>query len=89
MENDYYNQNNLIKFVEKSGLQYLFSHSVKPIEYFNLFFTPSRCVMIVKETNRYNDKSRTVNWYPITILQMKAFVAVLLAMGITRKPKIY
>ncbi|XP_017765355.1 PREDICTED: piggyBac transposable element-derived protein 4-like [Eufriesea mexicana] len=30
-----------------------------------------------------------VNWYPVTILELKAFVAVLLEMGITNRPTIY
>jgi hypothetical protein len=55
--------------------------------------------MMIEETNRYaegllltsivNDKSKMVNWYPVTILEMKAFLAVLLEMGITKKPTIY
>lgn len=94
-EDEYCDQGNLFKFVKKPGPQY---HNAKLIEYFNLFFTPSLWAMMVEETNRYaeelltsstpSDKCRITDWYPVTILEMKAFVAVLLEMGIIKKPTI-
>jgi hypothetical protein len=103
MEDKYNDQGNSSQFVEKLGPRHFLPDSAKPIEYFNpfsfFFFTNSLWTKMVKETNRYveellstsivNDKSRKVNWYPLTILEMKAFVAVLLEMEVTKKPTIY
>lgn len=69
-----------------------------PITYFNLFFTTSLLETIVRETNRYatqffashtvSNNSRVKRWTPTTIYEIKAFIAVLLEMGITRRPTI-
>ncbi|XP_076637467.1 piggyBac transposable element-derived protein 4 isoform X1 [Colletes latitarsis] len=98
-ENEYIDQGNLFQFIEMSGPRCRLSNRAKPIEYFNLFFTNSLWAMMVEETNKYaeeilskstrTDNSRMVNWYPVTILELKAFVAVLLEMGITNRPTIY
>ncbi|XP_014483551.1 PREDICTED: piggyBac transposable element-derived protein 4-like isoform X2 [Dinoponera quadriceps] len=99
MENEYNHNGNPFEFVERSRLQHHLPVSSKPIVYFNLSFTDSLWAMMVQETNRYakelisasipNSKSRLIDWYPVTVLEMKAFLAVLLEMGITRKPTIY
>ncbi|CAK9796544.1 hypothetical protein ANTPLA_LOCUS865 [Anthophora plagiata] len=54
---------------------------------------------MVMETNRYteqflnsreklNQRSRARSWVPVTVTEMKAFVAVLLEMSITKRPSI-
>lgn len=52
------------------------------------------------ETNRYatdflnshqimSPQARAKKWKPVTIMEIKAFVAVVLEMGITRRPNIF
>ncbi|CAL7946850.1 unnamed protein product [Xylocopa violacea] len=71
----------------------------KPIEYFNKFFSTSLFTTMAIETNRYAEqflnsgrtlkrRSRVKSWVPVTNVEMKAFVAVLLEMGITKRPSI-
>lgn len=70
----------------------------KPIEYFSIFFPTSLFSTMATETNRYAHQflgsnktlmrhSCAKRWKPVTIVEMKAFIAVLLEMGITRRPK--
>ncbi|XP_015438132.1 PREDICTED: piggyBac transposable element-derived protein 4-like, partial [Dufourea novaeangliae] len=71
----------------------------KPIEYFNLFFTLEFLDMLRIETNRYAQQffenagaantSTTLTWKKTTIKELRAFIAVLLEMGITRRPTIF
>lgn len=91
-------QRDLFNFIEDTGPQCFLTHKAKPIEYFNLFFDSSLLTLMVSETNRYadellqlsqsNHESRTDIWKPITIIEMRAFLAVLLEMGITKRPTI-
>lgn len=87
-------------FREKSGPKHAPPSDSKAIEYFNLFFTHDLWLFIVNETNRYatdflnshqimSPQARAKKWKPVTIMEMKAFVAVLLEMGITRRPNIF
>ncbi|XP_047359464.1 piggyBac transposable element-derived protein 4-like [Vespa velutina] len=83
---------------EEYGSRCNFSSQSKPIEYFELFFDSTLWSLIVEETNKYADYSKylprelesfeTEIWTPVTMLEMKAFIAVLLEMGITKKPNI-
>lgn len=69
-----------------------------PISYFNLFFTSSLLSLIVAETNRYADQflstrvpssgSRNKMWQRTTIDEIRAFIIVIVNMGIIRKPTI-
>ncbi|XP_068085866.1 piggyBac transposable element-derived protein 4-like, partial [Anabrus simplex] len=66
--------------------------------YFNLFFTFSLLNLIVTETNRYADQLLTCNelspnsrsrcWRRTTIDEIRAFIAVVMNMGLIRKPTI-
>ena len=86
-------------FIEDTGPQCSLTREAKPIEYFDLFFDSSLLTLMVRETNRYADellqlretdrRSRITMWKPITALEMKAFIAVLLEMGITKRPTIF
>ncbi|CAD1480997.1 unnamed protein product [Heterotrigona itama] len=77
-------------FIENTGPLCSLTREAKPIEYFDLFFDSSLLTLMVRETNRYADellqlqlretdgKSGMTMWKPITALEMKAFIAVLL-----------
>uniref|UniRef100_G1PPE5 PiggyBac transposable element derived 1 n=1 Tax=Myotis lucifugus TaxID=59463 RepID=G1PPE5_MYOLU len=89
------NQRDSLEHSEESGSRCNFSSQSKPIEYFELFFDSTLWSLIVEETNKYAEYSthlprelesfETEVWTPVTVLEMKAFTAVLLEMGITRK----
>ncbi|GLV40065.1 hypothetical protein CBL_02950 [Carabus blaptoides fortunei] len=86
-------------FSELPGPKFAPASDAKPIEYFYIFFTLSLFTAMVTETNRYasqflnsrkdlKSRSRAKSWKLVTIIEMKAFIAVLLEMGITRRPSI-
>lgn len=69
------------------------------LEYFQLFFTDSLLTEIVNETNRYSKekiqkntplrrKSIWWSWKEVTLREMKAFLGVLINMGMNPKPEI-
>ncbi|CAK9832798.1 PiggyBac transposable element-derived protein 4 [Anthophora retusa] len=61
-----------------------------PFELYKLFATDSILQLMVEETNKYsiqcgfsaNRRKHELSWEPITISQMKVFIAILLIMGI-------
>ncbi|XP_026667264.1 piggyBac transposable element-derived protein 4-like isoform X1 [Ceratina calcarata] len=86
-------------FLEMTGPKHMPPNISKPIEYFNLFFTLQFLDMLRIETNRYAQQffenagaantSTTLTWKKTTIKELRAFIAVLLEMGITRRPTIF
>lgn len=68
------------------------------LDFFNLLFDEGMWEVLVLETNRYATNrinsgnlaphSRLQKWTPVTIDEMKVFMAVTLAMGLVRKPDI-
>lgn len=71
----------------------------KPIEYFNLFFTLGLLNTFVLRTNQYamqyinslanmSPHSSARMWKPVNLTEMKGFIAVILNMGVVRKPTI-
>lgn len=96
---DFSNENSY-NFFETNGPRYPPSTNADPLTYFDLFFTEALFKTMVTETNRYaqqflassvsiKPKSRARLWKPVSVTEMKAFVAVLLEMGITRRPNMY
>ncbi|XP_015178585.1 PREDICTED: uncharacterized protein LOC107067509 [Polistes dominula] len=78
-------------FFEVPGPKHAPASDAKPIEYFNNFFSNSLFTTMVTETNRYAEqflnsgrrlkrRSRARSWVPVTVTEMRAFVAVLLEM---------
>lgn len=63
--------------------------------YFSGFYTGAIWDMMVEETHRYHDQiipdhqlERKRPWHPVTKDEMKAFVGVMLLMGIVREPRL-
>ncbi|CAC5384500.1 unnamed protein product [Mytilus coruscus] len=89
-------------FAENVGLQDAPPRNSRPISYFFLFMTMDFLRQIVTETNRYaadyiasKDRiqrfSRLHDWFKVGVLtlrDLKAFLAVILNMGIIKKPVI-
>ncbi|KAI4487100.1 hypothetical protein M0802_012014 [Mischocyttarus mexicanus] len=86
-------------FSETIGPKYMPPNISQPIEYFNLFFTLKFLKMLKTETNRYARQflkhprvprsSRVLVGKKTTIAELRAFIAVLLEMGITRRPTLF
>lgn len=88
-------------FSELPGIKHAPPRNSPPLVYFKLFFTTALLETFVRFTNKYaNDfitknqnnfkqNSRAKKWLPVTILEIQAFLAVLINMGIKRQPTIY
>jgi hypothetical protein len=84
------------RYSELPGPKHCPPQNSNPIEYFNLFFTINLISTLVTETNRYaeqffrnNPAARNrMNWVQVSLQEMKAFIAIVLNMGIIRKPSI-
>uniref|UniRef100_A0A1A9UY47 DDE_Tnp_1_7 domain-containing protein n=1 Tax=Glossina austeni TaxID=7395 RepID=A0A1A9UY47_GLOAU len=95
---DISNQHDSLESCAGSDSRSNFLSQNKSNEFFELFFDSTLWELIVQETNKYAEYSRhtprelesfeTEIWTPVAVLEMKAFIAVLLEMGITRKPNI-
>lgn len=87
-----------LEYTKKSEPERNFSSESQAIKYFDLFFDSELLSLIVTETNKYAkysellsellELSKTEKWTPVTVLEIKAFIAVILEIGITRKPNI-
>lgn len=87
-------------FAELSGPKHCPPRNSRPLTYFYLFFTNVLLNTFVLETNKYankflrsqqgnlSPKSRLRSWVNVTIEEMKGFIAVILNMGVIRKPTI-
>ncbi|XP_023236395.1 piggyBac transposable element-derived protein 4-like [Centruroides sculpturatus] len=84
-------------FLEQSGPKHMPPSDSHPIEYFNLFFTVSLLSLMATETNRYakqviNSMGKVPRylkkWKPVTIKEIKGFLAFLFAMGLDKKSTI-
>jgi len=86
-------------FFETPGPRRAPPPDASPITYFDLYFTMALLESIVRETNRYasqcltsqffSENSRVRKWTPTSVSEIRAFIAVILEMGITRRPTIY
>lgn len=86
-------------FLETPGLKFELPQNPSPEFFAQLFFTDQLFNEIVHRTNQYAEKSINSNrplrkktrqgcWRPVTIQEMKKFVAILLHMGLIRLPTI-
>ena len=62
------------------------------VQVFKLFFCSAVWDLLVDETNRYaeqtiSDHERQSTWTPTDVHEMRAFVALLIAMGINKSPQ--
>lgn len=92
--------NHQFTYAELSGPKHCPPQNSKPIDYFNLFFTTTILTSFVTETNRYarsyinsnqnnlSPFSRVRKWVDVTLLEMKAFLSIIINMGMITKPSI-
>lgn len=71
----------------------------KPVDYFSLFFSDEALTLMAEETNRYAmqyldstcdfpQSSRLHKWYDTSVEEMKAYLALQIAMGLCQKPSL-
>ena len=63
------------------------------LDFFARFFTEEVWTFLVTETNRYADNNRIVSpssraWSPVSVEEMKAFVGILILIGILKLPRL-
>ena len=85
-------------FTGTPGPTVVLEDGATPVQYFFLFFTQRIWEFLVEETNRYaahkiaqktpSRRSLLSTWKPVTLAEMKAFVGVILNMGIIQLPDI-
>ena len=87
------------EFTEFEGVAVRLPDNPKVMEFFNLYLTNEIFQLIVDEMNRFADQyfdehPESVNstylqeWEPVTLLEIKIFVALVILMGIAHKPSI-
>lgn len=81
------------------GLKDVVQEDLTELDCFNLLFDETFWGVIVEETNRYAEQriqrqtplplfSRLRKWTPVTVDELKVFLALTIAMGLVRKPDI-
>lgn len=81
-------------FYEQPGPRHCLANNARPIDYFYLFFTETLLTTFVTMTNlyatRYLEKfpNSSIKWSPVTLAEIKAFIAVILNMGLNKRPTI-
>ena len=93
---DGYSHEWLIDFADLAGPSHV-DQSITQSDLFRLFITNETFDLLVVETNRYAEQvkaargqnagptSRVNKWKPVTFEEMKAFVAILLLIGLTKR----
>lgn len=62
------------------------SNRSDPLSYFELFFDSEAIDIIVTETNRFASQYDHLNWAPVTKMEIKALLGMLVQMGIHKLP---
>lgn len=82
-------------FIINSGPNLNLPIDAQPIDYFNLLFNEDLMISILTETNRYaNEKIKRVlspkstwhKWTDVTLTEMKAFLGMIINMGLVNLP---
>ena len=71
-----------------------FSDSTTAVSLFDKFFTEEVWDLLVTETNNHaathqSDKPHAQNWFAVSMDEMRAFVGMLILMGICRMPRLH
>ncbi|CAB3242136.1 unnamed protein product [Arctia plantaginis] len=74
------------QFISKFSPKMLYSHKSQPLDYFSNLFPDEIINMIVTETNRYASQKDCRNFQPTTSAEIKAFLGVMIMMGLHPLP---
>lgn len=73
-------------FERKAVPRSKYTHKSQPIDVFNDFFPDYVIEIIVEQTNRYAHQKNSRNWSPVTSQDIKAYLGVLIMMGLNPLP---
>ncbi|KAF9407284.1 hypothetical protein HW555_012641 [Spodoptera exigua] len=62
------------------------THKTSPLSIFERLFPDELMVIIVEQTNRYARQKSSTNWKPVTLQDIKAYLGVLILMGLNPLP---
>ncbi|XP_059062765.1 piggyBac transposable element-derived protein 4-like [Achroia grisella] len=62
------------------------THKTSPLSIFERLFPDELMVIIVEQTNRYARQKNSTNWKPVTLQDIKAYLGVLILMGLNPLP---
>lgn len=80
------NTHRIPQFSSKFCPKISYSHKSQPIDYFTNFFSKKIIDLIVTETNRYATQKSSKNFQPTTSTEIKAFLGVMIMMGLHPLP---
>lgn len=63
-------------------------HSTPPIEYFDNYFPHDLVELLVEQTNIYAAQRQTLHWSPTFVSEMRAYLSVLILMGLHPFPDV-
>lgn len=63
-----------------------YTHKTQPIQAFEKFVTDYIIEIIVQQTNTYARQKNSKNWSPVSSAEMKAYLGVLILMGLNPLP---
>ena len=82
-----------VAFDQPVGPTIQLQDNMNAVDYFQLYFTEAVWNLLVEQTNLYAQQKRGPDdssvWYPVTVDEFKAWVAMILNMGIVQKPTIH
>jgi len=81
-------------YTATSGSNIPFSDSTTAVSLFDRFFTEEVWDLLVAKTNKYaatrqSDKPHARNWFAVSVDEMRAFVGMLILMGICQMPRLH
>ena len=81
-----------LDFDQPTGPRIELEEDMKPVDFFQLYFTDALWNHIVDQTNLYAEQKRGPEersvWYALTVNEFKAWIALTLNMGIVKKPSL-
>ena len=84
-----------LNFVEHVGSKLQMDESSKPVDFFQMHFTDEVFHLMVEQTNLYTEQVSTADpdkhktpWSPVTVDELKSWLALTLNMGLVNKPTI-
>ena len=88
---DNFHSREKIPYNREPGVKIKLPDVVTPIQVFSHIFTEELWMRLVTETNLYAEQTRSATpsnskWVPVTVVEMKTFVGLCLAMGILELP---
>ncbi|KAF9406028.1 hypothetical protein HW555_013446, partial [Spodoptera exigua] len=76
------------KFDKRLTVNVRFTHKTPPIEFFDNYFPHDLVELLVEQTNIYAAQRKTLHWSPTFVAEMRAYLGVLILMGLHPLPDV-